>query len=109
MIKSITGQELEDKIKSKEDIFIVDVREVDEIKATGKISGAIVMPLSELTPDDPIREGLSKESKIIVNCRSGGRSARACEFLEAHGYTDLSNLEGGISSWLVEGREVEAF
>lgn len=109
MIKNITCTELEEKLKSEKKPFVIDVREVEEIKATGKIRGAIVMPLSELTQDDPVREGLFKNSEIVVNCKSGGRSARACEFLQAHGYSDLSSLEGGISKWITDGREVEIF
>jgi rhodanese-related sulfurtransferase len=32
----------------------------------------------------------------VVLCRSGGRSAQACEFLTANGFTDVVNLAGGM-------------
>lgn len=51
-----------------------------------------------------IAEGLpadvAKDAPILLQCRSGGRSARAAEALAAMGYTDLTNLEGGINEWV---------
>jgi rhodanese-related sulfurtransferase len=39
-----------------------------------------------------------KDRHILVNCRSGARSARACSLLQRHGY-DVTNLAGGILAW----------
>ena len=45
---------------------------------------------SELMPDQ----------KIIVLCKVGGRSAQVGNFLDENGFTDVTNLDGGILSWI---------
>lgn len=80
----------------------IDVRESDE-HAAARIPGATLLPLSEF----PRRfEELPLGREIVVHCRSGARSARATEFLRAHGY-DAVNVEGGILAWAEEGLPVE--
>lgn len=60
----------------------------------------------------------SKDQKLIVSCRSGGRSARAVSQLEAAGFTQLLDMKAGfvggkdpfgqpLPGWQSEGREVE--
>ena len=39
-----------------------------------------------------------KDRHILVNCKSGGRSARACALLQKHGY-EVTNLAGGFTAW----------
>jgi rhodanese-related sulfurtransferase len=51
---------------------------------------------------------LDKSAPVMVYCASGGRSAAAMQWLEARGFKDISNLDGGISSWKMAGKEVVA-
>jgi sulfur-carrier protein adenylyltransferase/sulfurtransferase len=44
-------------------------------------------------------DGLPKDRPILIHCKSGMRSARASAALVAAGYTDVTNLEGGINGW----------
>ena len=44
---------------------------------------------------------------LYVICRSGGRSAQACEFLSAHD-VDAVNVAGGTLAWIESGREVDS-
>lgn len=39
---------------------------------------------------------LPKSKKLLVGCKSGGRSQRACEILSQSGYTDVTNVDGGF-------------
>lgn len=71
---------------------LVDVREPGEF-AAGSLPHAVNIPLSELA--SRYRE-LDPDRPVAVLCRSGGRSARAAGFLTEHGFTDVTNLEGGI-------------
>ncbi|MDA8278426.1 MAG: rhodanese-like domain-containing protein [Actinomycetota bacterium] len=73
---------------------IVDVREEEEFVA-GHIAGAVSLPLSRVVDD---YKTLPLESEIIVNCRSGARSARAVSFLRSMG-VDAKNLSGGVIAW----------
>ena len=74
------------------DTQFIDVREPDEF-AEGSLPGAANMPLSTFVDHvgtlDPSR-------RVVVLCRSGGRSTQACEYLTANGFTDVVNLAGGM-------------
>ncbi|WP_027419821.1 rhodanese-like domain-containing protein [Crocinitomix catalasitica] len=76
----------------------VDVREPYEIDEVAyDIPNAILIPLGEI--QSRMNE-IPKDVNVIVGCRSGGRSMNACAFLSMQGYTDLTNLSGGIMSWV---------
>jgi adenylyltransferase/sulfurtransferase len=92
-------QELQKRLQDKKtDFILVDVREEKEY-AIAHIEGAILKPLSELEFD---YEDLSKDQEIAIHCRTGGRSMRACQFLQTKGYTKLYNVTGGITAWAQE-------
>ena len=78
---------------------LLDVREPDEY-TSGHVPGAILIPLGELparVADVPVT------SDIYVICRSGGRSARAVEILQAQGIT-ATNVAGGTLAWCAAGQ-----
>jgi len=104
-IKSINAPELKTKLDKKESLILVDCREQNEW-ATGKIPGAIFIPLSEF-PEQSEEKLKNKDAQIILQCRSGKRSMQAAYFLEEQGFTDLTNMEGGILSWNEEGYQTE--
>ncbi len=73
---------------------LVDVREPAEV-AEGTLPGAVNIPLGEL----PSRVAeLDRSRRVVVLCRSGGRSTQAAEFLTAAGFDDVVNLSGGMLS-----------
>ncbi|MEM9080056.1 MAG: molybdopterin-synthase adenylyltransferase MoeB [Verrucomicrobiota bacterium] len=75
--------------------ILVDVRTPEEF-AQNRIEGSVFIPLQEL----PARyQELPDDQPIVIHCKSGMRSARACLFLAERGYSDLSNLTGGIEAW----------
>ncbi|MDY0396156.1 rhodanese-like domain-containing protein [Virgibacillus halophilus] len=93
-MKEISTSELAEKKKTEPSISIVDVREDEEV-AEGKIPGAKHIPLGELSE----RQGeLDKDKHYYIVCRSGGRSSRACEFLNAQGF-HTTNVAGGMLAW----------
>ena len=81
-------------LNQKEDITILDVREVDEFQA-GHIEGALNTPLSTLENG---YEQLDASKRYYVICQGGMRSERACQFLETKGF-DVVNVEGGMNQW----------
>lgn len=93
-MKEITAKELEQKLQSGQHVNIIDVREDEEV-AMGKIPGAKHIPLGQI-PD--YLEKLDKNEHYYLVCRSGGRSGRACEFLEQHGFR-ATNVAGGMLAW----------
>lgn len=97
-MKHITAEELNTLLQSGQQLNIIDVRESEELEMTGKIEGAVNKPLSllEFTMNE-----LDKNKEYIVVCRSGGRSQRACQFLDSYGYK-TTNLVGGMLGWEYE-------
>ncbi|GAA5356883.1 rhodanese-like domain-containing protein [Streptococcus uberis] len=93
MIKSESISELKNALASQ-NINLIDVREVDEYKS-GHVPTAKNMPLSTLVEG---YLGLDKEKTYHIICQSGGRSARACDFLEEKGY-HVINVTGGTVAW----------
>ena len=73
-------------------LSVLDVREVEEFE-TLHLEGAQNLPLSQLTD---IYDQLDKDLLHYVICKSGMRSARACQFLAEQGY-DVINVQGGMT------------
>lgn len=97
-MKSITTHEL----AALEGITLIDVREDDEF-AAGHAVGAKNFPLSTFAEHF---EEISKDGTVYVICQAGGRSARACDYLEGQGF-DAVNVEGGTGEWIANGLPVE--
>jgi len=81
--------------------IVLDVREAYEVVA-GHGPGAISAPLSVLTENvDAFPDG----STTYVICQAGGRSMRACEYLEGFGKQRV-NVAGGTGAWIASGNVV---
>ncbi len=81
-------------------VRVVDVREPDEW-AAGHIPHAVHVPLGSV----PDRLDVFDGSRTYVICKTGGRSARACEFAGGHGH-DVVNVVGGMMAWTMAGFDV---
>lgn len=93
-MKSITTDELQKIVENDEEVFLIDVREDEEV-ASGMVPGAKHIPLGQL----PERLGeLDTSAAVHVICKAGGRSAMACDFLESNGIETV-NIEGGMMNW----------
>jgi rhodanese-related sulfurtransferase len=80
-----------------DDALVLDVRE-DSEWAAGHIPGARHIPLGRLSGKIAELEKL-KDKTIVISCRSGHRSARACAMLKKAGFENVHNLAGGIIAW----------
>lgn len=93
-LKTISANEVQQKLENGEQLNIIDVREVDEYQS-GHIPGSKNIPLSLF--EYRVNE-LPKNKPYIIVCLSGGRSAQATMYLESHGY-DATNMTGGMMAW----------
>lgn len=83
--------------------LILDVREPQEF-AEAHAPNAILIPLGELGAR--LQEiDAYKNKPVAIMCRSGRRSGIAAGLLEKAGYTDVSNVSGGILAWKKAGLE----
>jgi rhodanese-related sulfurtransferase len=96
--QNIGPEQLNEKMTSGEDFFLLDVRTSAEYAAQA-IEGAYLIPLQEISART---DELPKDKEIVVYCRVGNRSAYAAAYLGRIGY-DVKNLEGGIVQWNLSG------
>ena len=92
-------------------ITLIDVREMGEVAATGKASGAKHIPMmllaSKCDPRHPeFDHSLSTEGTIAVYCATGARSSQAGAMLSRMGFKDVRNL-GGLHDWVRGGGATE--
>jgi rhodanese-related sulfurtransferase len=97
----LSGIEDADTLKAtrlyNDDALVLDVRE-DKEYASGHIPRAKHIPMKQLV--GRIKELDKFKSKpILVTCRSGQRSARACSMLKKAGFETVYNQAGGIIAW----------
>jgi adenylyltransferase/sulfurtransferase len=91
----ISATELKEKFDRGDNFVLIDVREPHEYRICN-IPGAKLIPLGEF----PKRVGeFDPAADIVVHCKSGMRSARACGFLRQAGFQHVRNLVGGILAW----------
>ena len=95
-IPQISVEALKQKLDAKEDVFVLDVREPHEYQIVN--IGAPLIPLGSI--ESRIGElAAQKDREIVVHCKSGARSQKAALALKQAGFTNVSNLTGGITAW----------
>jgi len=94
-VPEINAQQLKDMIESAAPPFLLDVREAWEV-ARGIIPGAVHIPMNSIP--DRLNE-LPTDQPIVVYCAAGGRSYAVAEFMLQQGFSQVTNLAGGISAW----------
>ena len=95
----ITQEEAKSMMDSQE-VIILDVREQNEYDG-GHIPNAVLLPVGSITADTAAEVIPSKDSAVLVYCRSGNRSKTASAALADLGYTEIYEF-GGINSWPYE-------
>lgn len=82
--------------------LIVDVREPNEFAAM-RLEGAALVPMSRFA----MRFGeLPRDRPLLLMCAAGSRSAAATAHLLRNGWTDVTNIAGGITEWEQAGLPV---
>src|SRR5437763_8155952 len=92
----ISAVELKRRLDRGDSLKIVDVREPHEYEIN-RISGSTLIPLGDI-PRRYVE--LDPSDEIVVQCKVGGRSAKAADFLRSKGFTKVLNLTGGILDWV---------
>jgi rhodanese-related sulfurtransferase len=94
-LPTITVTELQKRF-----FILVDVRTPEEF-ASGHLLGAVNIPLPELQNNLSVwTPRLPRDVPIILQCRAGSRSAQATRILLKAGFTNVRNLDGGITDWI---------
>lgn len=93
-INIITTEELEKKIDNGEEVYLVDVREDEEV-AGGMIPGAKHIRMGDIPSHI---DEFDKDKEYIFICRSSRRSENVCYYLQEQGYK-VRNMVGGMLEW----------
>ena len=94
------SQEKAKEMMDKQDVVILDVREQDEYDS-GHIKGAVLLPVGTINEASAAAIIKSKDTVVLVYCRSGNRSKTASQALVDLGYTNIYEF-GGINTWPYE-------
>ena len=90
----VSVEELKQLRDSGEDFFLLDVREPHEVERA--TLGGINIPLARVAAS--LAE-IPKDQKVLVHCKTGGRSAKAVIALRQLGFDDAWNVNGGTQAW----------
>jgi rhodanese-related sulfurtransferase len=96
-MKTIQVAELNQKLQNGEKVHLVDVRESfehDEFNI-----GGILLPLGDIRMGDTEKIDHLKDEEVYLYCRSGNRSGQAALILETMGFTNVTNVVGGMLAW----------
>ncbi len=91
----VEPEEVKARLARGEEVFLVDVREADEVAAWAYPIG-VHIPLGELSSRV---DELPRDATIVVACHMGGRSAQAAHALSDAGWS-AENLTGGMLAWV---------
>ncbi|WP_294845300.1 rhodanese-like domain-containing protein [uncultured Gilliamella sp.] len=96
-INTLTATELSEKLNQKTPLFLLDVREPNEV-AICAIAGATHIPMNLI----PLYlDQIPDEIDIVIYCHHGVRSLNVANYLAENGFETqhLYNLSGGIDAW----------
>ena len=96
-MKTIQVAELNQRLQNGEQIHLVDVRESfehDEFNI-----GGILLPLGDIRMGDTEKIEHLKDEEVYLYCRSGNRSGQAALILETMGFSNVTNVVGGMLAW----------
>jgi rhodanese-related sulfurtransferase len=82
---------------------LVDVRTAQEFRS-GHVRGSRNVSPEQIAGG---ASGLEPDDEILVICLSGARSARAARRLAGMGFTNVSNVRGGLSAWQAAGLPIK--
>ncbi len=105
-LKSITVEEVKEKIENKEDIVLLDVRSLEEYEGSlGHLDSSILIPIDQLL--ERIEElNKFKGNQIIVLCKGGFRSRRGTQILNEAGFNAL-DMQGGMLAYREMEEEID--
>jgi len=105
-VTTISPAELNDLLKSGEEIDLIDVREPFEFQSV-HVTKARNIPLAQVNPHDIISQRTIGTTKpLYLICHKGSRARQACEKFIAAGFTAVVNVEGGTEACEAQGLPV---
>ena len=95
--QSISPAQAKEKMEGTQPLVVLDVREPWEY-SQGHIPGSKLLPVGQITSSSAAQTIPQLDTPVLVYCRSGNRSKKACAELAKLGYSQVYDL-GGIQNW----------
>lgn len=93
-VREIPAEDLKNRLDRGEPLFLLDVRDEYEFEISN--IGGHLIPLPEL----PKRlSEIDAHQEIVALCKMGPRGVKAVKLLQENGFSNVSNLQGGIFAW----------
>ncbi len=111
-IKTITPSELKELQKQNPDLILIDIRDIRELKKSGKIKGARHMPRGMLEfwldPESPYyKKDITPDKTKVLYCASNWRSALATKAIQEMDFDNVCHVKGGFQAIVDDGFEIE--
>lgn len=103
-VKNIGVEEFE-RLRNSDKAIVLDVRTPAEYDK-GHLPGAVNIDCTARDFSEKVA-ALDKRQTYLVHCAGGVRSAKACARMEKLNFTNVYNLEGGLTAWQKTGRPIE--
>ena len=95
---TISAKDLAAMMEAGDNIFLVDVRELNEYEIVN-IPGATLIPKGEFLNGSAL-EKMPQDKQIVLHCKSGARSAEVLAVLKNAGFSDAVHVGGGVLAWV---------
>lgn len=100
------------ELARRDDVLLVDIRDVRELQRAGKVPGALHAPRGMLEfwvdPESPYHKPVFASGKtFIFFCAGGLRSALATKAVQDMGLSPVKHIAGGFEAWKEQGLPVE--
>src|ERR687884_2324242 len=100
------------KLHGRDDVVLVDIRDVRELARDGRVPGAFHCPRGILEfwidPESPYHKPVfAEEKRFVFFCAGGWRSALAAKTAQDMGLEKVAHVDGGFGAWAKAGAPVE--
>lgn len=111
-ITALSPSQVQARIAGENPPILIDIRDVRELSASGRINGAVHAPRGMLEfwadPESPYhRDVFSQNESFVLFCAAGWRSALATKTLQDMGMTGLAHMDGGFTAWAEAGLPID--
>lgn len=111
-VTALTPSQVQARMAGDNPPVLIDIRDVRELSASGRINGAVHAPRGMLEfwadPESPYhRDVFSQNENFVLFCAAGWRSALATKTLQDMGMTGLAHMDGGFTAWAEAGLPID--
>lgn len=103
----LSPKDFQAKMNELSNEFLIDLRSHGELHSIGPIEGARNIDFNRGSFEKVIPR-LPQDQPIMLYCASGGRSAKAASMLKEAGFTQVYDLDSGITGWQEAGLPIQA-